>query len=173
MWDLGLKWGIWESDWYHKTYLAHAWLPAPREQGTRLHSLLCPPWYLGLGCGRVEVSRWIIHSLVGKQFGGPWSWEVTRIEGLQVSPSPGLWGTLFPGPNGSPRLSLLETQVQFGLFQECRPLKDSCLCLFPCWGWLSVPWGCWGIKWGRKGLVCREDRVPWGEAGLHPKAPGL
>lgn len=172
MWDLRLKWGIWESDWYHITYLAHAWLPAPREQGTRLHSLLCPPWYLGLGCGRVEVSRWIIHSLVGKQFGGPWSWEVTRIEGLQVSQALAFGGHCSQVLTEVPASAYWKPRSSLGCSRSAGPWRTAVCVSFPAGaGWVS-PGVAGGLNekgrgWFAERIECPGGRLvfilrPWG-----------
>lgn len=169
MWDLGLKWGIWESDWYHITYLAHAWLPAPREQGTRLHSLLCPPWYLGLGCGRVEVSIPLI--------GWKTVWRSLKLRSYKDRrsagfPSPGLWGTLFPGPNEVPASAYWKPRSSLGCSRSAGPWRTPVWVSFPAGaGWVS-PGVAGGLNeegrgWFAERIECPGGRLvfilrPWG-----------
>lgn len=99
-----------------------------------------------------------------------------KDRGLQVSKAMDFWGQFLPGPKvEAPDSTHFPTPGNPGPVlswkaQECRLLKDACLCLLSCLDWLSVSWE---IKGGRVGLDAGAPECPGEEAGLYPEPTGL
>lgn len=84
---MGLKWGI--LVWFILYYVFYiCYVVSFLGVGIRFYLLLCFLGFLVVGYGRVVVNvgwkmGWIIYLLIGKFFGGFWSWEVIMIGGLE------------------------------------------------------------------------------------------